>query len=66
MNIYITEIYATPPEANEVCLWAGPNIPAESFDDAQNYCNSHGLGYCHVAGKLVDVVEDKESNICLN
>lgn len=66
MNIFITEIRAFDPLTNEICNWCGPRIEAKNFRDAQNYCNSHGLGYCRVIGKLVDVIEDKKADICLN
>jgi len=66
MNIYLTEIRAVSPYSKEICIWGGPNISAKTVQEAQNYCNSHGLGYCRVIGKLVDVIGIKESNICLN
>ena len=53
MTEWTTEIQATDPIDNELKLWQGPNIPGESIEDAIEYCNENGLGYCKVAGKLI-------------
>ena len=51
MTEWTTEIQATDPIDNELKLWQGPNIPGESIEDAIEYCNENGLGYCKVVGK---------------
>ena len=46
-----TDTYLTEFESNGK-LWAGPDIKAKSWDEAQNYINQHGLGYVTIVGKL--------------
>jgi hypothetical protein len=53
MKLYCTEILAVDPQTNTVCLWGGPNVPGISFQDAEEYCQHNGLGYCKVVGELV-------------
>jgi len=53
MHLYVTEIIALSPVTGEMTVWAGPVVPGISFADAQAYCESRGLGYCRVIGKLV-------------
>ena len=62
MSLYITEIKALDPNDNEYKTWAGPNVPGISFTDAQQYCQTHGLGYCKVTGKLVCEIGTKIEN----
>lgn len=49
-QVYVTEIRAINPENGEMALWAGPNVEANSFEEATEYCNNNGLGYCKVVG----------------
>lgn len=63
MNLYTTEIYAICPTTGDLKLWAGPHVPGISFADAQNYCETNGLGYCKVTGKLVAEINFKDNPI---
>jgi hypothetical protein len=45
-NTYITEF-----ESNGI-KYAGQNIKATSFEEAQMYINCNGLGYLTITGKL--------------
>lgn len=60
MDLYGTEIRALSPFTGELTLFGGPNVPGISFADAQNYCETNGLGYCKVIGKLVAEIPCKE------
>lgn len=53
MNLYVTEIKAICPKTGELKTYCGQNVPGISFEDAQNYCENNGLGYCKVIGLLV-------------
>ena len=52
MNVYVTEIKAIDPTTGEMLVWAGPNVPGDSFEAAEKYCQENGLGYCKVVGQL--------------
>ena len=52
-KIYVTLINAVDPKTGLLCHWVGPDIEAESFDDAVKYCQENGLGYCRVDGEKV-------------
>lgn len=51
--IWLTEIKAINPDTGELCKWSGPRIEADTMNEANDYCNRNGLGYCHVVGKFV-------------
>lgn len=53
MKKFVTIIQAIDPKTGELCKWVGPTIEAESFSDAEKYCNDNGLGYCGVDGEMV-------------
>lgn len=60
MDMYITEIKAECPYTGQMKIWGGPNVPGINLQDAQNYCENNGLGYCKVIGKLVAEIPCKE------
>ena len=64
--IWITEIKAVDPATGEMCTWSGPRIEAKTEEDARNYCDGHGLGYCKIIGKLISEHEVVEQLIGLN
>lgn len=59
-RIYLTEINAIDPNSGDLKLYGGPEISAISFDDAQNYCNQNGLGYCKEIGELIEEIPLKK------
>jgi hypothetical protein len=63
--IFLTEIRAIDPQTNELTDWCGPRIEAANFEDAQNYCNKNGLGYCNVIGPM-DKISDLIIRSCEN
>lgn len=56
MNQYTTIITAIDPKTGDLTEFAGPNIPGISFADAQKYCDRNGLGYCQIAGILIEAI----------
>ena len=63
---YTTEIVAICPISGHLVRWCGPYIEAESFEDADNYCQENGLGYCKVTGLLVEEIEAGKEIIFYN
>ena len=57
MDLYTTEIEAIDPVTNEIALWQGPYVPGITFDDAQDFCQRNGLGYCKVTGKFIGEID---------
>lgn len=53
MLLFTTHIQAIDPKTGNMTTWSGPDVPAISFSDAQDYCERNGLGYCKVAGQLM-------------
>lgn len=47
---FITKLQAIDPVDGELKTWMGPLIEADSFEDADRYCQENGLGYCVVDG----------------
>ena len=54
MKTWVTEIIALNPLTGNTCIWEGPNIEAETLEEAEEYCQLNGLGYCKVIGQLID------------
>ncbi len=50
IQMYCTEISAYYHVTGKLLLWTGPLVPGTSFEDAQQYCEDNGLGYCKVNG----------------
>ena len=62
MKVFTTEIRAIDPICGEMKTWAGPNIRAISYSDAEDYLQRHGLGYCRVSGQLIAEIPCKEGS----
>jgi hypothetical protein len=60
MKLYTTELKAIDPHDGQLKTWMGEYIEAISFQDAQNYCEQHGLGYLKVIGELVKEIPTKK------
>ena len=58
---YITELRAICAACGELKTFIGPEVPGISFEDADNYCQTNGLGYCRVIGELVAKIPWDES-----
>lgn len=58
-KMWTTEIWAIHPKDVAMALlydpikWQGPHVPGTSLEDAQRYCNEHGMGYCRVTGEWI-------------
>lgn len=53
MKLYTTRIRAINPLNGEMAVFSGPYVPGISLEDARNYCQENGLGYCEVDGELI-------------
>jgi len=51
-----TTIITALDKDGQIKTFVGPNVPGESFEDAQTYCDNNGLGYCQVDGILVEEI----------
>jgi hypothetical protein len=60
MKMYGTTIFAISPLDGSMREYCGPNVPGISVDNAREYCENNGLGYCHVHGELVCEIPCKE------
>lgn len=58
--MWVTEIHAIDPRDGEMKVWCGPDVPGINHDDAVNYCQQNGLGYCQVLGELMGEIPCKE------
>jgi hypothetical protein len=60
--LFITEIIAKDPIDGIIKKWGGPNIPANTFEEAESFAQKYGLGYCKIVGQLMEEIEisDKE------
>lgn len=56
INTYITEFYSNGK------YWAGPDIIACSFEQAQKYIICKGLNYLTITGKLYFRINNYEFN----
>lgn len=63
---WLTEIEAVNPDTEELCLWAGPRIWADTEEEAKEFCQKHDLGYCKILGRLIDEIPYEEDIIWLN
>jgi hypothetical protein len=59
---WITSIRAIDPYDGELKTWMGPVIEAISIDDAWNYLEDNGLGYCSIDGELIAEIPCKEDS----
>lgn len=50
---WVTNIQAIDPNDGELKTFAGPYIEADSIEEAIEFTQKNGLGYCTVVGKLV-------------
>ena len=61
MNQYATQIKAINPSTGEITTYTGPNVPGINLQDANNYCQANGLGYCKVLGVLIAEIAANEN-----
>jgi hypothetical protein len=54
MKQWVTEIKAIDPVNPErgIITYAGPEVPGNTHQEAEQYCQENGLGYCKVLGTL--------------
>lgn len=62
MRKYTTEIRAFDPLTNEMKLWQGDHIEANSFEEAEEFCKNN-KGYLKVTGELIAEIGTLEDGI---
>lgn len=64
MYLFTTSIIAKDPIDGIMKKWGGPNIPADTIEEAEWFVQKYGLGYCKVDGQLIEEIEltDEEFN----
>lgn len=60
MKLWVTEIKAKSPIDGSLKSYCGPEVPGITLEDAQQYCENNGLGYCWVLGELIMDIPCKE------
>ncbi|MEH6305918.1 hypothetical protein RYH73_09715 [Olivibacter sp. CPCC 100613] len=63
MKTFTTHLQAINPDTLELQLFAGPNIVAKDWDEAEDYCYRNGLGYLVVDGELSDPFIDNSTKL---
>jgi len=64
MRKWCTEIKALDPKTKHLLTWSGPYIEAPSQQLAQQYCDTHGMGYIRVTEYwLVEEIDDHLGDI---
>lgn len=53
MKKWVTSISAIDPRDGVMKKWCGPEVIAETHEEAQKYCEENELGYCKVMGLLI-------------
>jgi hypothetical protein len=62
MAIYLTSINAIDPVDGHLKEWNGPQVVADSLQDAAAHCREH-LGYCRIEGMLIATIPCKEGSL---
>ena len=56
-KLFLTEVHAIDPQDRKLKVFAGPEIVADSIEDAQEWCNENDLPYVRVVGEYVKQFE---------
>lgn len=51
-QLWATEIKAIDPVDGEMKTWVGPHVEGTTTEEAKQYCQDNGLGYCDVVGQV--------------
>jgi len=62
MKIWGTTIYAICAETGEEKVFCGPNVKAPKRELAHQYCQTNGLGYCHIQDELIAEIPCKKGS----
>jgi len=63
MKLFTTELKSIDPKDGVLKTWMGQYVEGISIQDAQNYCEQHGLGYLKVLGELISEIPTKKDGI---
>lgn len=66
MIYWTTEIIAIDPIDGQEKLWQGPYVPGRTIEEAMEYCQMNGLGYCQVVGKHIETITWEDVTARLN
>lgn len=66
MKIYTTKIKAICPFTNKLRTYFGPNVQGNTIEEAQQYCEENGIGYCKVFQELVKEVSSGSKEKIIN
>ncbi|MFD2962850.1 MULTISPECIES: hypothetical protein [Olivibacter] len=61
MKTFTTHLQAINPDTQEIQMFIGPNILAQNWDEAEDYCYRNGLGYLVIDGELGDPLSEDNS-----
>jgi hypothetical protein len=62
MKTWSTIIYAKCAATGEMKQFGGQNIKAPTRQLAHEYCQTHGLGYCHIGDEVVMEIPCKKNS----
>lgn len=60
---FVSIIEATDPKTGFMRRWVGPVVIANNIDEAQQYCNAHGMGYIKVIPQIPYDLSDESFEI---
>jgi hypothetical protein len=63
MKKWATTIYALDPVTEDFLEFSGPTVEAPTEKLAFEYCQNHGLGYCHIDGQLIAEIPVDEEKV---
>jgi len=62
MTYCTTSIRAISPVTKELTTYCGPHVPGFTKKLAREYCDTHGLGYCHIGEQLISEIDADKNN----
>lgn len=60
MKTWSTLIIAKSPIDGSILEYFGPNIQANTYEEAQEYCEHNGLGYLWIKGQLISEIPETD------
>lgn len=56
--LFTTEIKAIDPKDGKLKTWGGEVVEAETWEEAEQWCQENGKGYLKVTGKFIEEIEN--------
>lgn len=60
MTKWVTYVDAINPFTGQLTNFFGPYVPGDTKEQAEDYCQRNGLGYCRVDSQLIAEIPQKE------